>query len=439
MQPQSQSQNMALSKIPDLTHTYKGQEYTFVDQLEDYLKELECPICHSIVSEPQLTSCGHLFCTECYGRLRGIKRTLGSRIAGSVQCPVCKQEYTTVEDSRTNRRVKTLQVRCMNHQYGCKWVGNLSDEMQHRMTQGSCQFEDIPCPQFCGRTIRRMTLSCHYNECTMSLCTCKYCGEQGPYMNIEGKHRDTCRRYPVPCPNGCKVRITRENTSSYKLSRTISDMEGKLQGKKYRISELEKEAKGMAEHIHRLEKENNAMTKKVLALETDAAATNKTVRARERDNRNQTECIRALQRDTASKAERLSELEEETEAKAARIHELEWDTNAKSERIRGLERETEAKTECIRDLEGDIKAKTECIGDHERVAKAKAKHIRDLEKISSRNMQRITQLTEEKSAKQKKVKHIKMFTVFALGVIVLLHLHPLSIILLLIILHIAYA
>ena len=123
---------MALSKIPDLKHSYKGQDYIFVGQLESYLKELECPICCGIVNEPQQTSCGHLFCRECYNRLEDDMRW-------GAKCPVCKQDHNTVQDSFNERRVKVLQVRCTNYQYGCQWVGNLGDEMQHRTKPKSCQ------------------------------------------------------------------------------------------------------------------------------------------------------------------------------------------------------------------------------------------------------------------------------------------------------------
>ena len=49
---------MAHSKLPDLSHSYKGQDYIFVGQLEDHLKQLECPICCDIVSEPLQTIVG---------------------------------------------------------------------------------------------------------------------------------------------------------------------------------------------------------------------------------------------------------------------------------------------------------------------------------------------------------------------------------------------
>ena len=348
---------MALSKIPDLTHSYKDQDYTFVGQLEDYLKELECPICRSIVSEPLQTSCGHLFCTECYNKLGGINRPQmgGGRTLWGVQCPVCNQGHTVVQDNFNDRKVKNLQVRCTNRQYGCKWVGNLGDEMQHRMTENGCHFEVILCPYGCDQTIRRTTQSRHLKECQMRPHKCKYCGEEGPYGEIANKvHQKRCRRYPVRCPNGCNERIPREETASYKLKKAVSSLETKLQAEEQRVRDLEEENKARTDHIRQLIRDNRANAEHILELERDA----------------------------------------------------------------------EDRTECICELESDVKAKVI--------------QIHELERIITTKAQCVNQLTTENSEKQKKLKHIKMFIVFALGTIVLFRLHPLYFIPLLILYSAAY-
>ena len=196
------------SQIRDQAHSHKGKDYIFVDQLPVSLKELECPICQSIVSEPLQTSCGHLFCRECYNKLGGNYST-----GWGVECPVCKQEHNTVRDNYNDRRVKNLQVRCTNYQYGCEWVGNLRDELQHRRTPHSCHFEEIPCPHGCGKTIQRMGQWYHFNDCPMRPHKCAYCGEEGPFREIVGNHLETCCKYPVLCPNGCNRNIPREIAS----------------------------------------------------------------------------------------------------------------------------------------------------------------------------------------------------------------------------------
>ena len=473
---------MALSKIPDLTHSYKGQDYIFVDQLEDYLKEIECPICCGIVSEPVLTSCGHLFCGECHDKLgSGRRQRVSSRTPCSGECPVCKQEHTTVQDSFIDRRVKNLKVRCTNYQYGCKWVGNLGDELQHRLTPHSCHFEEIQCPHGCGKTIRSMTRSRHLNECPMRPHECQYCGKEGPYRKIVQGHLNSCRRYPVRCPNGCNERIPREDTASYKLKKAVSSMETKLQAEEQRVRDLEEEIQSKTDRIRQLKSETKAKERHICDLERDTTI--------------MTQRISDLKRDTKAKTERILHLERDTKAKTVRICDLEWDTATKTQYIYDLERDAKAMTECMRQLESDTKAKTEhicdlernttimaqcisdlekdaatqaqricdlqrdaeantehirdykmdatimaqrisdlerdaatqaqCICDLQRDTEAKAEHIRNHKRTTTTQAQRITQLITENSEKQKKLKHIKLFIVFALGFIVLFRLHPL--------------
>ena len=243
---------MALSKIPDLTYSYRGQDYIFVGQLEDYLKELECPICHSIVSKPLLTSCGHLFCRECHDKL---KRPVGyQRVRRNIQCPVCQQEHTTVEDKFTNRRVNNLKVKCTNHEAGCEWVGSIGDGGQHRVKQDGCDYQEIPCTHGCGVTIRRMAQQAHSGECPMRPHNCNYCGDEGPYQCITGEHLETCLKYPVQCPNGCQEKIPRGNVlSKIKLKEELSAMTKTLQIEKWRAQQLERDVKAKTEQIRRLE------------------------------------------------------------------------------------------------------------------------------------------------------------------------------------------
>ena len=296
---------MALTKIPDLTHSYRGQDYLFVDQLEENLKELECPICQSIVSEPLLTTCGHLFCRECYKKKK------------FAHCPICRQEHTTVPDNRTNRIVKNLRVRCVNHQYGCKWVGDLSAEVQHRTTQGSCQFEEIPCPYNCGNTIHRMTKACHLQECPRRPHRCRHCNKEGPYQYVEGDHRKSCLRYPVRCPNGCDARIPREETASYTLKKELSSMKERLRLEEYRTHELEEDAKAKAESIYQLEWDVEAMNQHIDVLEKDTEAKTFHLHNVERDNEAMTKRVHQLERDIGEKAEQIKVLQRNNPALGA--------------------------------------------------------------------------------------------------------------------------
>ena len=459
---------MAQSKIKAQTHSYKEQDYIFVDQPEENLKDLECPICQDIVSEPLLTSCGHLFCRECYNNK-----------GRDPQCPVCRQTHTTVPDNRTNRLVKSLRVRCVNHQYGCKWVGDLSDEVQHRTTQGSCQFEEIPCPYNCGNTIHRMTQACHLQECPKRPHRCRHCNKVGPHQYVEGDHRKSCLRYPVRCPNGCDKRIPREETASYRLKKELFSMKERLRLEEHCTRELEEDAKAKAECIRQLEWNITTMTRHISDLERDNQAMKKRTRQLKRDTEVKTEQIHELQRDTAAKSEWILEFERATETRADHTNSLEREVNSMTEQICGLQSDNESKKERIHDLEldgedkeerihhleGQVKAmtqhicdfernakdmteqlqkeseaNTECIREHEKAAKAKDQQICHLEGIAKSRAQRITRLTAENSERQRKLQYVKKLIVFALGVVILFHLNPLYFIpLLVLLLTVVYA
>ena len=61
--------------------SYQGVEYEFIDEIKKNLEDLVCPICQEILSDPLITSCGHLFCRRCLEEDgRGLK-----------DCPVCRQ------------------------------------------------------------------------------------------------------------------------------------------------------------------------------------------------------------------------------------------------------------------------------------------------------------------------------------------------------------
>ena len=374
---------MAHSKLPDLSHSYKGQDYIFVGQLEDHLKQLECPICCDIVSEPLQTTCGHLFCRECHRRL-----TDGYGMGWCVKCPVCKQEHTTMQDSFNERRVKVLQVKCTNSQFGCQWVGNLGDEMQHRTKPNSSQFEEIPCPLGCGMIITRMTQSRHSEECQMRPHNCKYCGKEGPYWKMVQDHLQTCRRYPVKCPNGCSERIPREDTASYKLKETVSAMKTELQAAKQGVCVLE-------EHLHHLESETQAKTEHIEGLEKDVEAKTEHIRDFENIIKAKTEQLRDLESNNKVMEQRICEYQRETKDKRQRIYELEKDNTAMEQHIHQLE------------------------------SKANSRERQKRDRKRATMAQRVAQLTAENSEKQKKMKQMKKFMVFALGIIVLFRMHPL--------------
>ena len=207
--------------LPDLKYHYKHTPHTFVDHFEVYLQELVCPICQEIVEEPLQTSCGHIFCTECHRRSRRTHESglIRKGIASFVPCPVCRQQHTTMKDNFNDRRAKSLKVRCRNCGDGCKWVGSLADEEEHRENDSGCEFESIRCPhEECYDSVIRRDMDQHANrECPHRPYRCEYCNRDGTYMSITGPHYETCNKYPVECPNGCDTtQIPRDEVDRHK-------------------------------------------------------------------------------------------------------------------------------------------------------------------------------------------------------------------------------
>ena len=131
----------------------------------------------------------------------------------------------------------------------------------------------------------------------------------------------------------------------------------------------------------------------------------------------------------------VSSLESKLQAEEQRARGLEEelsqvasDAKAKTRHIRQLESDTKAKTKHICDLQRDTKANKERISQLESAIKVKTEHIHDLKKVSRTQAQQIAQLTTENSEKEKKLKHIEFFLVFAWGIILLFNLHTLYVI-----------
>jgi len=122
---------------------------------------------------------------------------------------------------------------CTNRERGCEWQGDLSDINNHLENSDGCRFEEVKCFNVCGRMLQRQDLASHAEtECPCRKVDCQYCHITGEYQFIEGEHKEQCPKFPLPCPNNCKVSCTsgrkrRANPYSKQVIRYISreDME----------------------------------------------------------------------------------------------------------------------------------------------------------------------------------------------------------------------
>ena len=125
---------------------------------------MECPVCLQILRNPhEVTCCGTVFCHKCISQV-------------PERCPTCRsKEYEVFRSKNVERSLKKQHVRCENHEYGCKWTGelaqydghlNLSSQLQERM--GGCLYIKIECHNGCGKAIpRRHLLNHEVEECSL--------------------------------------------------------------------------------------------------------------------------------------------------------------------------------------------------------------------------------------------------------------------------------
>ncbi len=161
--------------------------------------ELKCGLCKQVARCPNISSCcGEHFCEACIDLL----------ITEKEDCPSCGlDEFTYFADKRVQRKTLALDVRCAMKDRGCEWTGKLENLDSHmEMSTGDCQYMDAPCPKNCGVQVQKRELATHLSShCTKREFICKYCNFRATYEVIVNHHKPQCPRYPIPCPNGCRV------------------------------------------------------------------------------------------------------------------------------------------------------------------------------------------------------------------------------------------
>ena len=174
-------------------YSYNGTEYSFVSKDPAQIEDLKCPICLELVFEPVLTSCGHLFCQRC--------------VAGQTKCPTCRDELQCMRNQRDERRVKSLKVKCVNWDKGCRWQGDLGDTAQH--TDTNCPVEIVPCPRGCKETVFKGYLDQHAKNCPQRAYKCPHCRFEGTFASVTSVHFTECEGFPLTCPAGCCTQHSR--------------------------------------------------------------------------------------------------------------------------------------------------------------------------------------------------------------------------------------
>lgn len=181
-----------------------GYRYEFVSDPPDYVR---CITCRLPSRDPYLTDCcGNIFCNSCLQASIQEKAAKSSNSANgcpNARCPN-PRGFKMFRNKQVERTVNDLKVYCANKSKGCGWQDKVSEINVHLAR--NCQFEDIECTNKCGQLVQRQQLSRHIsNECQSRIVKCKFCRSEGQHGFILGEHKETCPKYPVTCPNNCKV------------------------------------------------------------------------------------------------------------------------------------------------------------------------------------------------------------------------------------------
>ena len=161
-----------------------------------------CPVCTEALTEPYLTNCGHHFCYTCRGRLLA---------SGKADCPECR-EHNVLPGARLNkhlqRQVNSLKVRCLHHEVGCQWVGELMYLQEHLdPVIRKCGFILLACPLGCGERVRNSAMKDHIlSGCSKRFYVCGYCGYCNKFDIVTEHHYPLCEMFPVECPNVCSMK-----------------------------------------------------------------------------------------------------------------------------------------------------------------------------------------------------------------------------------------
>ncbi|XP_013420704.1 TNF receptor-associated factor 4 [Lingula anatina] len=177
-------------------------EITFQEPLE---KKYECPVCCQVLRYPiQFDECGHRCCSSCLPELLRV----------APRCPIDQRHIDRDKvyvDKAFQRDIDHLGVKCSNGR--CKWTGALKELVPH---QEDCKYKVIPCPKGCGAEFEKRFLDKHRDEdCPKRKIACEFC-KSNILFEEEIEHLNLCKRFPIPCPNGCKRKdIPREEVAEH--------------------------------------------------------------------------------------------------------------------------------------------------------------------------------------------------------------------------------
>ena len=124
------------------------------------------------------------------------------------------EKFEAFPDNQADAKIQALMVYCPNKDGGCSWVGKVNQVSEHcDSDQLGCSFQEIKCPNNCGRSLRRKNVEIHLmTECP---CYCQHCKITGDEILIAEQHKENCQKIAIQCPNGCGAITFRESINEH--------------------------------------------------------------------------------------------------------------------------------------------------------------------------------------------------------------------------------
>ncbi|KAM7441509.1 hypothetical protein ABFA07_009397 [Porites harrisoni] len=170
----------------------------------------KCPICQSVLRYPvQFEECGHRVCSSCFAEL---EREENPRCPVN-QTPIDKDKASI--DKAFNNEILALDVKCKNHEWGCKWEGEFKNYQDH---YSNCEYAEILCQNDCGAKFQKRFLQKHLDkDCPKKIIACPYCDERHLREDKKAHLAEECPKLPLPCPNKCdkKLEIPRDELDKH--------------------------------------------------------------------------------------------------------------------------------------------------------------------------------------------------------------------------------
>ena len=201
--------------VEEITEKSFRKDLILAEDLERVLfMELACQgaKCGRLMLKPITTSCGHTFCTECFG-----KGTLPDEKNKDPYCPKCEAPTQVEKNALVDQTISAVKVTCISP--SCKWTGKRMDWLAH--IQKSCVHCVMLC-NWCHKTFPRDQITQHRDkDCMQRIVPCLnylVCTISTTIGNLPTHLEKECLGRLVHCENKCGSIIAFHSIDQHKTT-----------------------------------------------------------------------------------------------------------------------------------------------------------------------------------------------------------------------------